>query len=300
MLQSYHDYDITVVDNGSNDHSRKLLTDYKRNIQVIQLEDNLGFGKAVNIGIKATNGELILVLNNDTTLDPECLTQIVSGARAYPDYGFYAPRICEQSNPHKIYATGLMFSDRGYGNRSQRYQLQSIDYPIDVFGACGAGAVYQRKVLNDVGLFNEEFFFLYEDLELSFRHQLLGYRCIYLPSAVIYHQGSATLRRFYPLAMKEAVKNSLATLITCAPEILLKKYVQRIAKFYLIFWCHVIFRGYIKEFLYALTYIAVHMPQIIRKRVDIQSNCITDIDYLDNLLYRGEIYINFPDRVEKL
>jgi hypothetical protein len=300
MLQSYHEYDITVVDNGSSDHSRELLTNCKSNIQVVQLEDNLGFGKAVNIGIKATDGELILVLNNDTILDPECLTKIVSCVRAYPNYGVYAPRICEQSNPHKIYAAGLMFSDKGYGNRSQRYQLQSVDNPIDVFGACGAGAVYKRKVLNEVGLFNEEFFFLYEDQELSFRHQLLGYRCLYLPSAVIYHQGSATLRHYYPLVMKEAVKNSLITLITCTPKIILKKYIQQIVKFYLMFWYQVISRWYIKEYLHALAYVSVHISQIIKKRRVLQDNSIADIDYLDNLLYRGDIYINFPDRVEKL
>jgi GT2 family glycosyltransferase len=230
----------------------------------------------------------------------DCLRKIVEGIQLHPNYGFYAPKILEFAHPERLYAAGLMFSNRGYGNRSQRFQLQDIDYPIELFGACGAAAVYRRETLSKVGLFNEDYFFLYEDLEISFRHQLHGFRCLYLPSAVVYHHGSVTLHKYFSLAVKEGVKNSLVTLITCTPTEMLIRYFYHIIIFYFRFCFHVLSKDYFKSFFSAIVFVISRLSSLIEKRRCLQSRSIIDLDYLEGILYRGYIYINFDDEVVRI
>jgi GT2 family glycosyltransferase len=298
--QSYQKYAVVVVDNGSTDDSMKVVEQYDNRVSVIQLNHNSGFGRAVNLGIRSTTTELIFVLNNDTLLDSLCLAEVVKAVDSYPDYGFFAPKICEYAQQDRVYAAGLMLSERGYGNRSQRFLLQPRVDPVEVFGACGAGAIYRRKVLDEVGLFNEDYLFLYEDLELSYRHQLLGHRCLYLPSAILFHHGSVTLKRFVSTAVREAVKNSLMTLLTCTPTAMWKSHFLKIVKFYLGFWRSVIRKGFTIELLEGLSWTAFRFVTILKRRAELQRRSVIDIGHLNDLLYTGPIYVNFPNGTIKL
>lgn len=298
--QTYTNYQVVVIDNGSNDDSFEVAKQYEDQVRIIRLSDNQGFGRAVNRGIISSEGELVFVLNNDTILDRNCLAEIIEGVDSHRAYAFFAPKICEYDHPDRVYAAGLMLSQRGYGNRSQRFLLQSVVDPVEVFGACGAGAVYRRTVLEEVGLFNEDFLFLYEDLELSYRHQLQGHRCLYLPSAVLFHRGSMTLRRFFSLAVREAVKNSLMTLLTCTPAPILKLYSFQIIRFYLSFWRLIIRKGFTLELLRGLGFNAFRILRILKRRSDLQARSMIEVQYLNDLLYTGQIYVNFPDEVVEL
>ena len=297
--QTYSHYTITVVDNGSTDQSLDVLSEFEHCVNIILMKKNNGFSKAVNQGIMETDGELVLVLNNDTVLHKNCLARIIKGVNTFPDYGSYAPKVVEFINPKQVHSTGLMLSYRGYGNRSQRYSLKSLSHPTEIFGACGAAAVYRRTMLNRVGLFNEDFFFFYEDLELSFRQQLLGYKCLYLPSALVCHHGRTTIRNFFPVAVKEAVKNSLITLITCTPFTMFKKYVLDITGFYTKLIWKIIKKGYVKEVLFALFYLLRNFHSILLRRKRLQKDHVKN-DYLNSILYRGDIFINFPDEVVRI
>jgi GT2 family glycosyltransferase len=298
--QSYKTFDVVVVDNGSHDHSLELLNRYAHEIRVIKLDRNIGFGRAVNLGIHASDGDLIFVLNNDTRLHHNCLAEVARGSDLYPQYGFFAPKICEFDNPNRVYAGGLMFSDRGYGNRSNRSLFQRVRNNVDVFGACGAAAVYRRDILTSVGYFNEDFFFLYEDLELSFRHQLRGHKCLYLPAALVYHHGSVTLHKLFSQAVYEAVKNSLATLLTCVPTKILAECAWGIARFYCAFWFLLIRNGYSREVISGLVTTLVRTISLFKHRRDLQSHSSCDLNYIRELLYRGPIHINLPNKVVTL
>jgi len=157
--QSYTKYDVTVIDNGSVDRSSEVIAKFSDWVRVIKFKKNVGFSKAVNRGIKVCNGELVFVVNNDTILHPNCLESIIEGAKNNPDYASFAPMIREIADKNQIHSAGIMFSNRGFGNRSNRYKFFKINHQIDVFGPCGAGAIYRRKILERVGLFNEDFFF---------------------------------------------------------------------------------------------------------------------------------------------
>jgi len=292
--QSFMEFEVTVVDNNSTDLSHEVFAEFKGRITVIGLEENKGFGSAVNRGIARSTGDLILVLNNDTALHSDCLREIAAAAERHRDYSFFAPKICEYGNVERIYAAGLMFSTRGYGNRSQREELQGVSAPREVFGACGAAAVYRREVLDEVGLFNEAFFFLYEDLELSFRHQLRGHKCLYLPSAVISHHGSATLRHYFSAAAKEGIKNSLITLISCAPAPFLRRHWREVSRFYLRFWLAFIRRGFAPELCEALLGVGGKLHWVLRRRKTLQADSRIDLSHFNSLLYDGVIRVNFP------
>jgi len=298
--QSYKAFDVVVVDNGSQDHSLDLLDGYAREVRVIKLDYNIGFSRAVNLGIRASDGDLIFVLNNDTRLHHDCLEEVARGSALHPHYGFFAPKICEFDNPNRVYAAGLMFSDRGYGNRSNRSLFQSVFRNEDVFGACGAAAVYRRDILTNIGYFNEDFFFLYEDLELSFRHQLRGHKCLYLPASIVYHHGSVTLHKVFSQAVYEAVKNSLATLVTCVPTELLAECVCGIVKFYCAFWFVLIRNGYWRELIAGLVTTVGRTISLLKHRHSLQSHSSCDLDYIREMLYRGPIHINLPNKVVTL
>lgn len=298
--QSYTTYDVVVIDNGSTDKSSEVLAKFSDWVRVIKFKKNVGFSKAVNRGIKACNGELVFVLNNDTILLPNCLASIVEGAKNNPDYASFAPSIRDIADINQIHSAGLMFSNRGFGNRSNRHEFLKVDHPIDVFGPCGAGAVYRRKVLEKVGLFNEDFFFYHEDIELSFRLQLSGNKCLYLPSAVLYHYGAATTRFFFRKKIKEVVKNSLITLIVCMPNSFFREYAWNILKFYAAFWRHLAYKGYMKELSFGLMCVGIKFIPSLIKRKKVQGQTVVELNYLRNLLYTDEIEINLPDEVFRL
>ena len=142
----------------------------------------------------------------------------------------------------------------------------------------------------------EEFFIFCEDVELSFRFQLLGYKCLYLPDAIVYHYGSATLNKFLSLKIKEGVKNSLITLFTCMPSYSFKKNFLNILYFYFKLFINIINAGYQKEFVQGINYIIRNIKTILARRKKIQNQILIKKDYLESLFYNGNIEINFPTK----
>lgn len=94
----------------------------------------------------------------------------------------------------------------------------------EVFGASGGAALYNRAMLDDIGLFNEELVAYAEDLDLSFRAQLRGYRCLYVPTAVVYHRGGATYHRESPAAVYYGSRNMLTVILKNMPAALLRRH----------------------------------------------------------------------------
>jgi hypothetical protein len=264
---------------------------------VIQLTENTGFARSVNAGIRAANTNLLLVLNNDTVLEQHCLLKLIDTAESYPDYGFYAAEIREFEDRGSLWSAGLVYSDRGYGNRSGRHLLTGVLRPLEIFGICGAAALLKRSVLDDVGLFNEEFFLYHEDIELSFRHQLRGYRCLYIPGAVIYHHGSATTNKIFKRTIKHRIRNSIITAITCTPSPLLRRYFLKTLWFYARLSWQVIERGYFWCWMAALVYVALSFSRLLSRRKELQLASEKNPERIDALLYRGMIEVNFPNEV---
>jgi GT2 family glycosyltransferase len=189
---------VLVVDNGSSDGTAEWLAAEWPAVEVVALSANVGVTAALNIGLKAARGaEFVALLNNDLELEPDCLEELVAALRAHPQAGSAGTKLLDFHQRDVIDGTGDLLrwtgtaTRRGHGERD----VGRYDAPEALFGACGGAALYRRSALEDVGLLDEAFFAFYEDVDWALRAQLAGWDCRYVPSAVVYHMGSATLGR---------------------------------------------------------------------------------------------------------
>ncbi|MGB3681070.1 MAG: glycosyltransferase family 2 protein [Rubrobacteraceae bacterium] len=219
-MQSFEDFGIVLVDNGSTDESVAFANESFPEVEVISLKRNEGFSAAVNAGIKASGSEYVALLNNDTATDPGWLEALVRSAESYPEAGFFASKLVDFHDRRFLDGAGDALRlgglpyRLGHGEKDQG----QFDAPAYVFGACAAAALYRRALLEEAGLFDEDFVSYCEDGDLSFRAQLAGYRCLYVPDAVVYHMGGAsTGGKRSATATRLGTRNSLGLLVKNLP-----------------------------------------------------------------------------------
>ncbi len=192
--QRYRRFEVIVVDNGSTDGSLALLTRDYPHVRLVPLGENRGFAPACNAGIRAARGEIIALLNNDTEADPGWLEAVVAAFGRHPEAGAVASKMRLFDRRDHLHTAGDFYRlDGTPGNRGAWQRDDGrFDTEEPVFSACGGSAVYRRAMLDEIGLFDERFFFSCEDVDLGWRAQLAGWACIYVPDAVVYHKLSAT------------------------------------------------------------------------------------------------------------
>ncbi|MBI5589572.1 MAG: glycosyltransferase family 2 protein [Deltaproteobacteria bacterium] len=192
--QSAREMAVIVVDNGSVDGSVAAVKALFPEVTLIALKENLGFAAANNIAIRSVRTEYVALLNNDAIAHPLWLETLIEAMRRYPEAGFAASKMLYQDMPHIIDRAGDGYTTAGAGSLRGRGRSADTFFQTEwIFGACAGAALYRMAMLDDIGLFDEDFFLLYEDVDLSFRAQLKGYKCRYVPDAVVYHQASRTI-----------------------------------------------------------------------------------------------------------
>ena len=192
--QTYPHFEVIVADNGSTDGSLDLLARDYSWVRVLPLGENRGFAGACNAGMRIAQGEFIVLLNNDTEADPRWLEEVVAAFERHPEAGIVASKMLLFDRRDTFHTAGDFYRLDGIpGNRGvwQRDEGQ-YDREEYVFSACGGSAAYRRVMLEQVGLLDEDFFYSCEDVDLAWRAQLAGWRCVYAPRAVVYHKLSAT------------------------------------------------------------------------------------------------------------
>ena len=155
---------------------------------------NRGFTGACNAGICVARGDLIALLNNDTEVDPTWAERVVDAFARHSEAGLIASKMLLYERRDTLHTAGDFYRLDGIpGNRGvwQKDEGQ-FDREEHVFSACGGSAVYRRTMLDQIGLLDEDFFFSCEDLDLAWRAQLAGWKCVYVPQAVVYHKLKAT------------------------------------------------------------------------------------------------------------
>ena len=191
----FEDYEVIVVDNGSADGSREMIEEQYPDVKLLKLPDNMGFAIACNEGIKASNAEYIVLLNNDIEVTPDWLRELYEGMERHPECGMGTTKMMFLDQRDVFYNTGDLFHSwsagggRGQGEKDVG-QYEKEDY---VFGACAGAGIYRREFFNQVGLFDEDFFIFAEDVDLNMRGQLQGHKAVYLPKAKVFHIGTATV-----------------------------------------------------------------------------------------------------------
>ncbi len=195
LQQSYHSYEIILVDNGSTDGSVEFVRQNFPKVKVVELRENRGFAGGNNKGVEVAQGDCIALLNNDTQVHNQWLENLVPPMLNDPTIGICSSKILIE-NSGKIDSAGDALTTwgvgvkRGFGEEPHRFET-----PEFVFGACAAAALYSKKMIEDIGFLDEDFFFNDEDTDLNFRAQLRGWKCMYVPSALVYHKVNATIGR---------------------------------------------------------------------------------------------------------
>jgi len=194
LAQTYRYYEIILVDNGSTDGSIAYVQRHFPEVRIIANASNIGFAAANNIAIRTTSGEYVATLNNDAVAHPCWLEELVASAKADEDVGMIASKILFHHRKDMIDSAGITVDKAGMAwnlQHGERDDGQTEDQ-LEVFGACAAAALYRRAMLDEVGLFDEDFFAYHEDVDLAWRARLLRWRCLYNPRAIVYHIHSAT------------------------------------------------------------------------------------------------------------
>ena len=231
--QSFRDFEMMVVDNGSTDGSVVLLQREFPEVRILELPENLGFCAGNNRGIEATWGRYVALLNNDTEAESGWLQALVEALENQPDVGFCASRMIRMSDRVTVDTAGDLFHVFGVGGkRGKGKPKDSYTEPGKVFGACAGAAIYRRAMLEEIGLFDEDFFATNEDIDLSFRARLHGYNCAYVPDAVVYHHVGGSFGNLSHLSDRLARRNMLEVVIKNMPAWLLLKYGPFIATYY--------------------------------------------------------------------
>jgi len=191
---------IVLIDNGSTDGSQSMVRAEFPDVLLLENTENRGFCAANNQGIQAATDEFIALLNNDAVADPHWIQHLQSAFEVAPDIGMAACKILVWDDPTRIDKTGhLIFPDgqnrgRGTGeiDRGQYDRIEEVLWPD------GCAAMYRKSMLDRIGAFDEDLFAYGDDAELGFRARIAGWRCLYIPHAVVRHRRGSTMGQGNP------------------------------------------------------------------------------------------------------
>jgi GT2 family glycosyltransferase len=274
--QTVRDFEVIIVDNGSSDRGTEEL-DRKYPSLALRLEQratNLGFAAGNNIGAQLARGKWLVLLNADAFPEPDWLERLLAAAKAQPEAASFSSRQLQADHPSTLDGTGDAYHVSGFawrlglGYPAERYGLASTE----LFSPCAAAAMYRRDAFLDAGGFDEEFFSYYEDVDLGFRLQLKGYRCFYVPEAIVHHIGSATFGVRSDFAFYHSHRNLVWTFVQNMPSGLFWRYLPAhiIANIIYVFYYTLLGRGRV---LWKAKWDAVRgLPKALAKRRNIQND----------------------------
>lgn len=221
--QTFSDFEVLVVDNGSTDGSVAYLEKEHPKVRVVALDHNTGFAAGNNSGFAVSRGRFIVALNNDMEPCPDWLEKLVAGFSRDPKAGSVVGKILFHDRRNIINAAGdLLFFDGQGGNRGLGEEDRGqYDREQNVPAACAGAAGYRREMLEETGFLDESYFAYFEDVDLSLRAIRRGWRCLYVPSAVTYHHHMGTTRKKgEDFLIFHATRNKFWNIVKDYPDVL--------------------------------------------------------------------------------
>ena len=193
-VQMLQPQQVIVVNNDSTDRSLDGIEEILPDVEIIRETKNWGFAKANNIALKSIeNTQWTVLLNPDAVPEPDWLENLMHAAHEYPEYSFFACKMIDAADSSQLDGTGDVYHTSGHAWRQGfgRNSTRGEEIVKECFSPCAAAAMYRTNIIQQAGGFDERFFCYFEDVDLGFRLRLMGYRCLYVPKAVVAHAGSA-------------------------------------------------------------------------------------------------------------
>jgi GT2 family glycosyltransferase len=292
LLQTYKDLEIIVVDNGSKDGSIEFLQEQYPTVRVPRFDKNTGFSVAVNRGIRESKGEYIALINNDTVVDALWVEELVKALNAHGELGSVACKMLAYDDHSLLDGVGDGYRRGGLPGRigHREKDIGLFDEERYILGACGGAAMYRRAMFVDIGLFDEDYFAYLEDVDMGLRAQSAGYKCLYVPTARIFHLGCGTTGSGYsPLVVRLSSQNNFNTLVKNIPGPLMWRFLGEIffwQTYYLAVVC--VRGGQVLPWFNGFGRAILLLPRMVAKRHAINKGRRVSLDYLEQIIVQSE------------
>jgi GT2 family glycosyltransferase len=288
--QSHRAAEIIVVDGASQDGSQALVREHFPDVTLLALADNLGFAGAVNRGIeyaRARGAQYVALLNNDAVADEHWLGNLIGAAERHPRAGTVTSKFLRYDRRH-IDSTGDFYSSWGWAYPRGRDEVDSGQYDgaeaQEVFCGSGGASLYRVAMLQQVGLFDEDYFAYLEDQDLGFRAQMMGWTARYEPTAVAYHHMMGTSATITNFGRYHAIRNCIYLYTKNMPGWLYWRYMPKYLLGLALMAGNDVRRRRFRSMLGAYLDAARHLPQLARKRKLVQSTRTVSVRYIDSIL----------------
>ncbi|MBN2374675.1 glycosyltransferase family 2 protein [bacterium] len=199
--QTYSNIEIIFVDNGSQDGSVEFVKrEYGGVVSIVENIRNTGFAEGNNTGIKLARGKYILLINNDTKADPGWVEELVKAAEKDEKIGMCASKVLMFDDRTKIDTAGHLIYRDGLNRGRGRLETDRGQYnhEEEVLFPSGAAALYRKEMLDEIGGFDKDFFAYGDDTDLGLKGRLAGWKCLYVPTAIVYHKYSGSTSAYSP------------------------------------------------------------------------------------------------------
>jgi len=285
--QTYKNFEIIVVDNASKDNTVQMIEREFPEVKLVRLNENKGFTGGNIEGLKKTKGEFIALLNNDAEASPQWLETLIKPMFEDEKVGICTSKvIIKGTNILDSAGSGLTTAFSGFkigmGEKADLYNEKRY-----VLGGYACACLYRKKMLDEIGFFDEDFVFNHEDTDLDFRAFLSGWKCVYVPDAIVEHRVSATLGYMSAESVYYFSRNSEFVWIKNAPTRLMLKYLHHrilyeIASFGYFGIIHRQWKAFLRGKWDAIKF----LPKMVKKREKIQTGIkILEKDFEDKLTY---------------
>ncbi|WP_405305319.1 glycosyltransferase family 2 protein [Methanobrevibacter sp.] len=205
--------EVIIVDNGSTDKSRDFIKNNSFNfpVNLIENSQNLGFSPAVNQGIRAAKYEYIFSLNNDTEVKKGSIKALCDLISSCEDIFSVQAKMLQHDNKQLIDDVGDEYNLLAWTKKiGENHCADEYDEVFEIFSSCAGAAMYKKSLLEEVGMFDDNFFAYMEDVDLAIRSRINGYRNLSCPQAIVYHIGSATSgSRYNEFKVRLAARNNV-------------------------------------------------------------------------------------------
>jgi GT2 family glycosyltransferase len=282
------DAEIVLVDNGSTDGTALFVRSRFPAVRIVALGENRGFAGGNNAGAREARGQYLAFLNNDTVAETGWLRALRGGVDADRGAVLVTSRIVYMHDPNVVDSAGDgAYRSGGAFKRHHGEPASAATQPAEVFGVCGAACLIPKAVFEELGGFDEDFFASHEDVDLSYRARLRGYRCRYEPAAVVRHHGSATLGTISRFAVFQGQRNLEWVYVKNTPATLLLQTLPGHMLYNAAAAAHFARAGLLGTFLRAKAASIAGLPRMLRKRAAIQRTRRIGAAALEPLLERG-------------